>query len=133
MPMNKSLRESRIDAIKVLYASQISGVGVEIAFSNVVLDNDEVALKLALNVYKNKEEIDKIISSSLTNYSINRLNLVDKAIIEVATFEMMDGIDPRIAINEALEITKMYTDAGDKKEVAFNNKLLDNIKKNLGK
>lgn len=131
--MNKSLRESRIDAIKVLYASQISGVGVEIAFSNVVLDNDEVALKLALNVYKNKEEIDKIISSSLTNYSINRLNLVDKAIIEVATFEMMDGIDPRIAINEALEITKMYTDAGDKKEVAFNNKLLDNIKKNLGK
>lgn len=131
--MSKSLRESRIDVIKVLYAQEISGASVDVIFSNVVEDGDEVALKMAININNLKNEIDNVISSSLTNYTLNRLNLVDKAIIEVATYEMMNDVDPKIAINEALEITKLYTDAGDKKEVAFNNKLLDNIKRNLGK
>lgn len=131
--MSKSLRESRIDVIKVLYAQEISGASVDVIFSNVVEDGDEVALKMAININNVKNEIDSVISSSLTNYTLNRLNLVDKAIIEVATYEMMNDVDPKIAINEALEITKLYTDAGDKKEVAFNNKLLDNIKRNLGK
>lgn len=131
--MSKSLRESRIDVIKVLYAQEISGASVDVIFSNVVEDGDEVALKMAININNLKNEIDNVISSSLTNYTLNRLNLVDKAIIEVATYEMMNDVDPKIAINEALEITKLYTDAGDKKEVAFNNRLLDNIKRNLGK
>ena len=80
------------------------------------------------------EKIDEIISNALVGYTISRLNVVDRSIVEVATYEIKnDIVAPAIAINEALEITKMYTDAGDKKEVKFNNKLLDNIRKYLGK
>ena len=66
-----------------------------------------------------RKEIDKIIEDCLTNYSIKRLNLVDKAIIELCVSEMLNGTNPKIAINEALEITKLYTDQGDKKAVSF--------------
>ena len=78
----------------------------------------------------NLEKIDGIISSALHNYSLARLNLVDKAIIRLATAELLlKETDKKIIINEALEITKEYSDMGDHKATAFNNRLLDNISK----
>ncbi len=129
--MAKELRESRIDAIKVIYSCSMSGDSVVDVFSNIVEDEDPIALKYSLEVMKNKKEIDNIISNTLINYTINRLNQVDVAIIELAVYEMQTGTPVEVAINEALEITKIYTDQGDKKQVAFNNRLLDNIRKKL--
>lgn len=129
--MSKSLRESRIDAIKVIYSCHMNDTKPEDVAPTVIEDGDTVALKLALGVMNSIEKIDEVIANSLVNYSLSRLNVVDRSIIELATYEMMDGLAPQIAINEALEITKLYTDAGDKKEVRFNNKVLDNIIKNL--
>jgi len=40
---------------------------------------------------------------------------------------MKSGEAKAVVINEALELTKEYTDTGDKKAVRFNNKLLDKI------
>ncbi|UKI49679.1 MAG: hypothetical protein L6U99_13820 [Clostridium sp.] len=54
----------------------------------------------------NREKVDQIIEMALENYSISRLNAVDRAIIRLATAEMYLGEDKRVAINEALEITK---------------------------
>ena len=44
---------------------------------------------------------------------------------------LMNKLAKTIIINEALEITKLYSDLGDHKAVSFNNKLLDNISKNI--
>ena len=41
------------------------------------------------------------------------------------------SILPNLSFDEALEITKEYSDQGDHKAVAFNNRLLDNISKHL--
>ncbi len=132
--MAKSIRESRIDAIKVIYSCHVSKVKAQDIISTIIEDGDEVAIKYALHTMADIVSIDEVISNSLVGYTINRLNVVDRSIIELATYEMKNDIVPAaIAINEALEITKMYTDAGDNKEVRFNNKLLDNIKRNLGK
>ena len=38
------------------------------------------------------------------------------------------GLEPQIAINEALEITKLFSDI-DGKQVKFNNAVLDKAKK----
>ena len=75
----------------------------------------------------NEEKIDNIISECLVNYTIERLNQVDKAIVRLATAELLAGTARNIVINEALEITKEYSDQGDGKAVKFNNKLLDSI------
>ena len=56
------------------------------------------------------------------------LNLVDKAILKFAVFEMLfKDVPYQVAINEALEITKIYSDI-DGKQVPFNNKVLDKAK-----
>lgn len=124
-------REARIKTMQILYVVDFNDLSIEEAM-DIVLDgeNNEI-INDYINLYKKNEiKIDSIISSALQNYSLSRLNLVDKAIIRLATAELLNKeVDKRIVIDEALEITKLYTDQGDHKAVSFNNKLLDNISK----
>ena len=122
---NVSRTKARRIAVEKLYSLEISG---SIDYSN----DDEFTQELILGVITKKEEIDNIISKSLFNYTISRLNLVDLQIIRVATFEMLEKkLANAIIINEAIELTKIYTKLDDDKAKAFNNKLLDNIAKEI--
>lgn len=86
-----------------------------------------------MGVLNNKDKIDEIIEANLYNYKINRLSFVDLAIIRFATYELLfsQELSYTIIINEAIELTRKYSDIGDNKACAFNNKLLDNIKNYL--
>ncbi len=115
--------KSRAKAIEVLYAYDMTN-------DLNLTDLDDYATVLVTGVIKDLEKIDNIISENLFNYTINRLNMVDKAIIRVATYELLRGeLAKQVIINEAIELTKVYTNLDDDKAKAFNNKLLDNISK----
>ncbi|MBD5390930.1 transcription antitermination protein NusB [bacterium] len=124
-------REARIKAMQILYTADFE----ETDILSVVQNEDEVdplAVSLSSYCFDHLFQIDEIISATLVNYTLERLNLVDKAIIRLAVSEMLEGSQPReVIINEALEITKEYSDLGDHKAVSFNNRLLDNINKKL--
>jgi N utilization substance protein B len=121
------LHDARVQAMQILYTSDLNATTVE----DVLTSYDEVDLKakeFVDLVINNLEKIDFIISVCLKNYTINRLNLVDKAIVRLATAELIEGkTDKRIIINEAIELTKEFSDQGDHKAASFNNRLLDNI------
>jgi len=132
---NEEKRQNRIMAMQLLYSMDMNGTSKEEVLSNAnkELLNDEVK-ELVEYVDKNIIEIDSLISKSLTNYTINRLNAVDRSIIRVSVAELMLGrIDKSIIIDEALEITKLFSDEGNHKAVAFNNRLLQSIVDNLQK
>lgn len=75
------------------------------------------------------DKIDEIITANLTNWSIKRLNYVDRAILRFAVYELYYTETPyEIVINEALNLTRKFTDEGDDKMVGFTNKVLDNIR-----
>ena len=120
---NTSRTKARKIAIEKLYSLEISG---SVDYS----EEDSFTQELILGVITKKDEIDEIISNCLFNYTIKRLNLVDLQIIRVATFELLEKkLASAIIINEAIELTKIYTNLDDDKAKAFNNKLLDNIAK----
>ncbi len=134
----------RIQAMKVLFLADMSNISIEDAIKNAksgILNDDEINENIEINedvekllefVNDNLVKIDELISTTLVNYSISRLNTVDKAIVRLAVAEMLKGkLDKKIIINEALEITKLYSDTGDHKAVSFNNRLLDNISKKI--
>ncbi len=80
------------------------------------------------------DKIDEIISENLHNWKLTRLSFMDRAIIRCAVYEMYYTNTPsEIIINEALNITRKYSDEGDNKMVGFTNKVLDNIKSYLKK
>ena len=121
------LHEARVQAMQILYTADLNANSI----SEVLLSYDETdpkALEFVNLVTTNLEKIDFIISVCLKNYTINRLNLVDKAIVRLATAELIEGkTDKRIVINEAIELTKEFSDQGDHKAASFNNRLLDTI------
>ena len=73
-----------------------------------------------------------MISKNLVKWTIDRLSFVDKAILRLATYEMMYTSTPKqIIINEAIDITGDYVDTEDFPAKKFNNRVLDNIKESL--
>ncbi|MGI6787845.1 MAG: transcription antitermination factor NusB [Acholeplasmataceae bacterium] len=117
--MKNDFRQTRINNINALY--QID-MGVFFGDTN----------KTIRDVLEKLPEIDEMISSNLTNYTINRLSYYDRAIIRYAVYEVKYlNIPKAIIINEAIEITKIYTDLDDEKQHKFNNRLLDNILKDF--
>jgi len=122
-------RELRIFSMQILYSMELRGIGLDEAIEYVNDDNYDVETKNFLsNVVTNLEEIDEVITRNLEGYTISRLNLVDKQIIRIAVYEMLKtDTEIQIIIDEALEITKKFSDEGNHKAVAFNNRLLQNI------
>ena len=122
MSENKlSRREFRENSMKLLYILEVGG-----DYERDTVD-DEVYNAVS-NLINNNDEIEELLNNSMTGYNLKRLNLVDKCILKFAVYEMMFmDLPPQIAINEALEITKIYSDI-DGKQVAFNNKVLDTAK-----
>ena len=106
----------------------------DVSLSSELLDEafelDDFYNRTLSGIHKNSEAIDEVIVRHLEGWSLNRLNKVDKAIIRLAVYEMMfdDSTASSIVINEAIELTKNFTDVGDKKSASFNNSLLDKIK-----
>lgn len=101
----------------------------KIADTNYDFIDDSVKIILG-----NLEKIDEVISLNLTNWSIKRLNYVDRAILRFAVYELYYTETPyEIIINEALNLTRKFTDVGDDKMVGFTNRVLENINEYLKK
>lgn len=59
-----------------------------------------------------REEINRRIEGRLVGWSLNRLTLIDKAILQVATNEIlyMKDIPNAVTINECVDIAKRFSD-----------------------
>lgn len=81
---------------------------------------------LVTGVVEYQAEIDEKIQSHLENWSMDRLAKTDRVIMRIAIFEMLyvPDVPAKVALNEALEITKLYSDEKSRK---FVNGVLANI------
>jgi len=123
-----SRREEREEIIKRLYEMDINQ-----EYSFLEMESDFINESLH-GVIEHLEELDEIITKNLSNWKIGRLSFVDRGIIRFATYEiLLTNTPPEIVINEALNLTRKFSDEGDSKMVGFTNKVLDNITKHLKK
>ena len=120
-------REARVAAMQIIYNNMFYATSLEESLSFFDYEDKEKVLSFLKLVEGKIAQIDTIISACLENYTIDRLNQVDKAILRLATADLLAGTPKGVVINEALEITREYSDQGDNKAVRFNNKLLDKI------
>ncbi|WP_252226005.1 transcription antitermination factor NusB [Clostridium sp. ZBS2] len=132
--MNRKL--SREKAMELLFGMTLNTDNYEETLENFI-DNYESDIKeldityikrILIGVENNKHNIDEAISKNLCNWKIDRISKVNLCILRLAVYELLhdEEIPNRVAINEALEITKKYS---DEKSVSFINGVLDNILK----
>lgn len=76
-------------------------------------------------IIEHKEEIYKLADKYLNNWSMSRLNKVDQAILALGIYELKYTETPSIvAINEAIELSKNYSDEAVTKMI---NGVLDKV------
>lgn len=76
-------------------------------------------------IIKNQKEINDLANKHMNNWTINRLNKVDQAIISLGIYELIYTDTPSIvAINEAIELSKKYSEEAVTKMI---NGVLDKI------
>lgn len=102
--------------------------------NNIVKEEDDIELdyeysqKLVKMTLLNLTLIDELISKALVKYTIDRLSYVDRAIVRLSVYEMKyEALPKEVVINEALLMTREYSNLDDDAQVKFNNRLLENI------
>lgn len=99
----------------------------EKTFESSVMD---YAMTVVQGVKTNLERIDSKISKASAHWKIDRMASVDRNILRIAVYEMLmakEMLEPKIVINEAIEIAKIF---GTQESSAFVNGLLDQILRN---
>ena len=126
----KNRSELREIAMKVIYQIYIyQGSDSEYDIEELIKEQLEVendfVNELVNNVIKNQKDISALANKYLVDWNIERLSKVDKAILSIGIYELMYTETPSIvAINEAIELAKNYSDDDVRKMI---NGVLDKV------
>jgi N utilization substance protein B len=89
------------------------------------------AEQLVRGVTARRAEIDRWITGSAENWRLERMAVVDRNVLRLAVFEMLDepAPPPAVIIDEAIEVAKKYGSREDSGK--FINGILDSIRQRL--
>ena len=118
-------RKSRVASLQFLYELDSSEHNLETVLSTYP---DDLALSktvrsfsrnLVAGVLAHREEIDKIIETFAPSWPVHQMATVDRNILRIAIYEIRFGghTPPKVAINEAVEIAKIFGADGTPKFV----------------
>ena len=132
-----SRKKSREKAMEILFGMTLSKDAPAEAIDIFKENNEDIIKDLDLSyindvvfgVHNNLNDIDEAIKAALDKWKIDRISKVNLTILRLAVYEMkyVDDVPAKVAINEAIEIAKVYT---DEKSVSFINGVLDKVLKN---
>lgn len=130
-------KKSREKAMELLFGMSISKETPEEIMETfidnyekdiTVLDLDYIK-ELLEGVEANIDEIDLLIEKNLIEWKLDRISKVNLTILRIGIFEMkfQEKVPERVALNEALELCKIYS---DEKSGPFINGVLDKVLNN---
>ncbi len=91
---------------------------------NVTIENEYIK-ELIFGVLTYQKEIEELANKYLKDWDLSRLGLTDQAIIKIGIYELIySNIPEVVAINEAIELAKKYSDDDVRKMI---NGILDKI------
>jgi transcription antitermination factor NusB len=123
-------------AMQALCQLDVQGASVLAELNDFFTESEQdlairkLASDWAKRTWENVAECDKLIAEAAIKWKLSRLSMVDKSIIRLAVFQLKfcSDIPPKVAINEAIELAKIF---GSDKSPAFVNGVLDGTLKKL--
>jgi len=107
------------DAVRSFFASLADDE------SGASLPHDEFAEQLVRGAISQRDELDKTIGAHSEHWRVERMAVVDRNILRLATYEMMRfQTPPPVVIDQALELAAKFSSP---ESVAFLNGVLDAI------
>jgi N utilization substance protein B len=91
----------------------------------------DFATNLVQGVMARKEQVEQEIVRAAHNWRLERMNLVDRNILRLSTYELFHtDIPVRVGINEAIELAKRF---GTADSASFVNGILDKVSRSVSK
>lgn len=122
MKNKESRRELRKRALQAIVSLEFGQDPLQAAQFSYLYDQEEVSqdveiplflLNLVTGVEAHREELDQKISQHLkAGWTFDRLTSIDKNILRLGLYEIdyFEETPPRVALNEALELAKEFSD-----------------------
>ena len=123
-------------AMQALCQLDVQGASVLAELNDFFTENEQdlairrIASDWAKRTWENVADCDKLITEAAIKWKLSRLSMVDKSIIRLAVYQLKHcpDIPPKVAINEAIELAKIF---GSDKSPSFVNGVLDGVLKKI--
>jgi N utilization substance protein B len=104
---------ARRSAMMLLYRTDLLDGDVEEAIAGFEAEHGfempDYGALLVRGVVARREDVDTEISARLQEWSIERLGVVERAVLRIAMYELLSGEVPGpVAVDEAVELSKRY-------------------------
>jgi N utilization substance protein B len=127
-------RQARESALAVLYLSEIGGTSPVLALETYFAEHRpdaepaerEFAEEIVFGTTGDRDALDELIRRHSENWRLERLAVVDRAILRMAVWELRahPGQAPAIVLNEAIELARRFS---ADESVRFVNGVLDAV------
>lgn len=124
--------ELRKKIMTILYQVSVCELGkieynLDEIIKNVSEIDNEFIKDTVYGIITYKKDIDELANKYLSNWTIDRLGNTDQAILRIGIYELVYTDTPAVvAINEAIELSKLYSDDDVRKMI---NAVLDKVYK----
>lgn len=129
MTKKTNRRQTRAYIVQALFAYEFHQDAENLAFpedqAKGLIDH-EWADRVIADVVGHKDELDASIQAYSPKRKVAMLDPMDRTIMRLAIWEMKDGLDPKVAINEAVNLAKSF---GADHSYKLVNAILDAYKK----
>jgi transcription antitermination protein NusB len=97
--------------LSLLYEAESKGVPPEAVIAELPVQPDAFATDLVLGVGSQQERIDALISSHAIGWALDRMPVVDRALLRMGTFELLghEDVPTAVVISEAVDLATQYS------------------------
>ncbi len=106
---------ARKNALQIMYQADLLGVSARTLLDEQRLvpetqGLDDYAVMLLVGCIDNESAIDERIVAASENWTIDRMPIVDRSLLRLATYEMayVDEVPISVSINEAVNLAKEF-------------------------
>jgi N utilization substance protein B len=104
-------REARERALSLLYEADAKSVSPGEVLEGLPVAPDPFVTDLVAGVAERQDEIDALIARFAIDWTLDRMPVIDRTLLRMATFELLGRPDvpTGVVISEAVELAKQYS------------------------
>ena len=104
-------REARERALSLLYEADAKDVTPEEVLRELPVAPAEFVSELVRGVGEHLEDVDRFIARYAIDWSLDRMPVIDRTLLRMATYELLyrPDVPAAVTISEAVELAKQYS------------------------
>ena len=98
-------------ALELLYEAETKGATVSEVLGTLAVDPDPFARDVAAGVQEHQLRIDELLTKLATDWPLDRMAVLDRAVLRMAVYELLERPDvpTAVVLDEAVELAKRYS------------------------